>query len=141
MFAIENKVVGEKNMNKLNKNNVEEFLKYYNNFHDSYILSINYDVLNSKIEIIIGAEWVGESTLNEDNKYETTKTKIKIVFDNIQEYYLGEIFSWNIIMNTAIYSIEEDNNNVMYFKLSESSEDDKLFYVKCTDIEYEDMNI
>lgn len=128
-------------MNKLNKNNVEEFLKYYNNFHDSYILSINYDVLNSKIEIIIGVEWVGESKLNEDNKYETKKTKIKIVFNNVQEYYFGEIFSWSIIMNTAIYSIEEDNNNVMYFKLSESSEDDKLFYVKCTDIEYEDMII
>ena len=44
-------------MDKITKNNLDEFIEYYHGFHDSYITNINYDISKSKIELLINVCW------------------------------------------------------------------------------------
>ena len=50
-------------MKKLSKDNIDKFLKYYHNFHDSYIVNIYYDIVNSRIEILLDVVWSGKPVL------------------------------------------------------------------------------
>lgn len=40
-------------METLTKNNINDFIKYYHNFHDGNILDIKYDIEKSIVELII----------------------------------------------------------------------------------------
>ena len=46
-------------MKEINKDNLEDFMVYYQNFHDSTITSIDYDILNSKMTLYINVFWSG----------------------------------------------------------------------------------
>ena len=46
-------------MNKITKDNLNEFIKYYYEFHDSYITNVNYDISKSEIELLINVCWSG----------------------------------------------------------------------------------
>ena len=78
-------------------NNKREFAIIYrihHVFHDSYITNVNYNIELSQIEIIINVCWVGESKLKEDGTYETNNIKMKMVFNDVEQYTNKEIFSW-----------------------------------------------
>lgn len=40
-------------MNKKTNENLDKFINYYHEFHDSYIENINYNICKSQIEILI----------------------------------------------------------------------------------------
>lgn len=48
-------------MNKITKNNLNNFMEFYNYFHDSYIKKINYDLDKNKIYLFINVfGWVNQ---------------------------------------------------------------------------------
>ena len=53
-------------MKKITQENLNEFVKYYHEFHDSYITNINYDIFKSKIELLIDVCWSGKPILKEN---------------------------------------------------------------------------
>ena len=128
-------------MQQIKKENLDDFLKYYHDLHDSYILDIQYDYKNSKIEILIDVYWSGEPTLKENGTYETNKTKMKIVCKNVNQFHFKDTFSDFI-----------DGIFLKYIKLKELVYKDKEFIcfatdnedpevsIVCESIEYEEIN-
>lgn len=123
-------------MNKIIKNNLLEFLEYYHYFHDSYITSINYDISKSKIEMLVDVYWSGTPTLREDNVYETNKTKMKIVFDSIEECNIKEVLPWDYISEIYMKYIKFDGKELICFS---SDETEPIIYIVCANIEYEEI--
>ena len=72
-------------MNKITKDNLNEFIKYYYEFHDSYITNVNYDISKSEIELLINVCWSGEPILKDDNAYQTNKTKMRMILNNVEK--------------------------------------------------------
>lgn len=124
-------------MKKITKENIADFIKYYHAFHDSYIKSINYDINNSKIELLIDVYWSGEPTLRKDNTYDTNKSKIKIIFDNIIKCNIKERESWEYIDEAFIKYIIQDNNGLLSFELDNYA---PSISIVCSSIEYEEIN-
>lgn len=123
-------------MNKISKENLQEFIKYYHAFHDSYITNINYDIYQSKIELLIDVCWSGEPILKEDNTYQTNKTKMKMILEGVKQYNSKEIFSWDYINEALIKYIELDNKEYICFA---SDEQEPLVYIVCESIEFEEI--
>ena len=84
-------------MNKITKDNLDEFIHYYHEFHDSYITNVNYNISESKIELLINVYWSGEPILKEDNTYQTNKIKMRMILDNVIQCNNKEMFAWNYI--------------------------------------------
>ena len=124
-------------MKKITQNNLNEFIKYYHGFHDSYISNINYDVYESKIELLIDVCWSNIPLLRDNNTYETNKTKIKMVLINIKQFNIKEIFSYDYINEIFIKYIKLNNEELICF-----ADDlvEPLIYVVCESILYEDLN-
>lgn len=122
-------------MTLITKDNLSQFTEYYHGFHDSYITNINYDIKNSKIELSIDVYWAGEPKLKEDGTYETNKTKIKIIFNNVNKCNIKEIFSWDYIYNIILKYIKIENKEFICFATNEK---DPSIYIVCDNIEYED---
>lgn len=72
-------------MNKITKDNLDEFINYYHKFHDSYITNVNYDISKSQIELLINVCWVGKPILKEDKTYQTNKIKMRMILNNIEQ--------------------------------------------------------
>ena len=123
-------------MREITKNNLNNFIKFYHNFHDSYITNINYDVYKSEIELLIDICWSGNPLLNDDNTYETNKTKIIMILKDIKQVNIKELFSWDYINNVFIKYIELDNDEFICFADNES---EPLIYIVCKKILYEDF--
>ena len=124
-------------MVELTKDNLQEFMDYYHNFHDSYITNINYDITLSQIEIFIDVCWSGTPTLKEDGKtYETNKTKMRMVFHGVEECNNKEIFSWDYISDAFLKYIKIRNKEFICFA---SDEEEPFVYIVCDKIEYEDF--
>lgn len=123
-------------MNKITKNNLDEFVKYYHSFHDSYITNINYDISKSEIELLINVYWSGEPVLKEDKTYDTNKTKMRMILNGVERYNTKEMFSWDFIYDAFIKYIKIDNKEFICFA---SNEQEPLIYVVCDSIEYEEI--
>jgi len=123
-------------MNKINKKILNEFIKNYHSFHDSYITNINYDINNSKIELYVDIIWSGEPTLKEDNTYETNKTKLYMIFNEVEKYSCNEIFSWDYIDEMYLDFINLDNKDLICFANNKNNPD---IYIVCKEIFYEEI--
>ncbi len=124
-------------MTTITKNNLSIFLKNYHNLHDSYITNINYDIKNSKIELYIDVAWSFDPTLRSDGTYETNKTKLLVILDNIETYSIKEIFKWDYIDNIYIKYIKFNNNE---FICLADNKDDPLIYIVCHSMKYEEKD-
>jgi len=130
-------VLGDgKRMSFITKDNLSSFIDYYHGFHDSYIASIHYDITNSQIEIFIDVYWSGEPVLKEDGTYETNKTKIKLIFNGVEQCHNKEMFSWDYITAAYIKYIKIKNKEYICFA---SDEKEPLVYIVCDSINYEEL--
>ncbi len=120
----------------ITKDNLSSFIEYYHDFHDSYITNINYDIKFSKIEMFIDVYWSGEPILKEDKTYETNKTKMKMIFNGVEQCNNKEIFSWDYINNAFIQYIKIKNKEFICFA---SDEKEPSVYIVCDNIEYEEL--
>ena len=123
-------------MKKITKDNLNEFIDYYHEFHDSRITNVNYDISKSEIELLIDVFWSGEPTLKEDNSYQTNKIKMLMVLHNVERCNNKEMFMWNEIYKAYIKYIKLDNKDFICFA---SDEKDPLIYIVCESIEYEEI--
>lgn len=123
-------------MLKITKENLESFLNYYHNFHDSTISNINYDIRNSKIEVIINVFWTGEPILKENGKYDTNPIKLKIVCDSIEKCSFRAIASWEYLDDVFVKYIVLNNKEYVCFA---SSEEEPFVYVLCDSMYYENI--
>lgn len=122
-------------MKKITKDNLKEFMEYYHELHDSCITNINYDILDSKIELYINVLWSGEPKIKENNTYQTNKVKIKMVFNDVEQCNNKEIFSWDYINNAFIKYIKLNNKEFICFA---SDEKEPQVYIVCESLEYEE---
>ena len=123
-------------MKKITKDNLNEFIDYYHEFHDSRITNVNYDISKSEIELLIDVFWSGEPTLKEDNSYQTNKIKMRMVLHNGERCNNKEMFMWDEIYKAYIKYIKLDNKDFICFA---SDEKDPLIYIVCESIEYEEI--
>ena len=123
-------------MKKITKDNLNEFIDYYHEFHDSRITNVNYDISKSEIELLIDVFWSGEPTLKEDNSYQTNKIKMLMVLHNVERCNNKEMFMWDEIYKAYIKYIKLDNKDFICFA---SDEKDPLIYIVCESIEYEEI--
>ena len=100
-------------MKKITKDNLNEFIDYYHEFHDSRITNVNYDISKSEIELLIDVFWSGEPTLKEDNSYQTNKIKMRMVLHNVERCNNKEMFMWDEIYKAYIKYIKLDNKNTL----------------------------
>ena len=110
-------------MDKINKNNIEEIMKKYNNFHDSNFIKINYDIYNKTLEIILELYW----EMNESGEYERSKNNLNILFENVKECAIKEIYSWDFFNTAYMNFIVQDNSDEMI--CFSNDEINPLFYV------------
>lgn len=123
-------------MELITKDNLASFLKYYHYFHDSYVLSINYDMNKTQIKIVISVGWLGESKLKENCHYETNKIKLKFIFYGVEQCNNKEIFSWDYINKAYLEYIKVDGKEFICFA---SAREEPFVYVVCEKIEYEEI--
>ena len=123
-------------MEKITKENLNDFMDYYHELHDSYIKEFNYDVYGSKIELLIDVCWSGEPTLNSNNKYETNRTNLRMFLNNIETFNIKDYFSWDYIDKLYMNFIKLEDKEYICFA---SSEEDPLIYIVCDSIEYEEF--
>lgn len=123
-------------MNKITKDNLEEFIEYYHGFHDSYITNVNYDISKSKIELLINVYWSGQPILKEDKTYQTNKIKMRMILDGVEQCNIKEMFSWDYINEAFIKYIKLANKEFICFA---SDEQEPMVYIVCESIEYEEI--
>lgn len=123
-------------MNKIIKDNLDEFINYYHEFHDSYITNVNYDISKSQIELLINVRWAGKPILREDKTYQTNRIKMRMILNNIEQCNNKEMFSWDYINEIFIKYIKLNNNEFICFA---SDEQEPLIYIVCESVEYEEI--
>lgn len=123
-------------MKKIDKNNLNEFLNYYHNLHDSNIIKVNYDIEKEQIEILINIYWSGEPQLNEKNCYNTNKKKLKMIFKKVTQCNNKEWFIWDCIYDVYLKYIMLNGKEYICFA---SEEEDPYLYIVCENIEYEEL--
>ena len=123
-------------MEKITEENLEEFLEYYHNLHDSWITNINYNIFDSKIEMLIDVALSGDGVLKEDNTYDVNKTKLRMVFNDVQQCDIKEMYSWDFIMNCYLKYIDFEDDEYICFA---NDEIDPMIYIVCEDIDYEEV--
>ncbi len=120
----------------ITKDNLSSFFEYYHGLHDSYITNINYNIINSQIELLIDVYWSGEPKLNEDGTYKTNKVKLKMNLNGVEQCNNKEIFSWDYINEVFIKYVKIKNKEFICFA---SDEENPFVYVVCDNIEYEEL--
>ena len=123
-------------MNKITKDNLDEFINYYHEFHDSYITNVNYDISKSQIELLINVRWAGKPILREDKTYQTNKIKMRMILNHIEQCNNKEMFSWDYINEIFIKYIKLNNNEFICFA---SDDQEPLIYIVCESVEYEEI--
>lgn len=122
-------------MEKITKDNLESFIAYYHDFHDSNITNINYDLKKSQITILIDVFWSGKPLLKGNGYYESNKTKLKMILDEIKDFHLEEQ-ERSYISESYIKYIKLYNKEFLCF----ATDCEKPFiYVVCDKIEYEEI--
>jgi len=123
-------------MKQITKENLNDFIHYYHAFHDSYITNINYSINKKEIEISLDITWSGEPTLKEDKTYETNKTKLKMIFKEVEQISIKEIFDWDYINEIFFKYIEKKDKEMLCFA---TDEEEPQVYIICNKIEYEEI--
>ena len=122
-------------MKEITKENLKEFMDYYHDLHDSFIEEINYDVSDSKIEILIDVGWSGELIVKNSKTY-NNKTKLKITLNNIETFNIKDYFLVDYINKAYIKYVKLENNEYICFATDENN---PLIYVVCDYIEYKQV--
>ena len=120
----------------ITEDNLKSFLDYYHVLHDSNITNVNYDIEKSQIELIINVFWSNEPKIQDDNTIETNKTKLRMIFNGVEEYKSKELFSWDYITNAYIKFIMVNNKK---FICLADDEIEPQIYIVCDSIEYEEI--
>lgn len=129
-------------MNKINKENIKKFAKYYHYFHDSYIEEIKYHKNNSTIEILIMVYWSGTPYLKEDGSYESNKTNIKMIFKNIKSYGEDKNRDSDNIDDVILDYFKIDNQELIGFSIFSGRKDEEpYFYVLSEKLEYKEIGM
>lgn len=123
-------------MKQLTKDNIDEFLEYYHNFHDGLIKSVIYDCDQARIKLIIEAFWVGDVKIDQEGKYKTKKRSIKIIFSEVEKANIKEMFSYDFIMEAYLRYISMNNKEYICFADNDTNPN---FYCVCKSLEYEEM--
>lgn len=79
-------------MTPLTKENLNNFIDYVHNFHDSTIEDVKLDYKKSKIILDLNVFWSGTPTIKKDGTYETYRTKMKMYFEEIEQFRLQETY-------------------------------------------------
>ena len=123
-------------MQRINKENIKDFLEKYHYLHDSYILNIDYDFNKSQIEILFDVFWSGKPTLKLDGTYETNKIKLKVLCKDIKQYNYKDIYD-DFISEAYLKYVKLENEE--YLCLA-TDKDTPEISVVCKEIEYEEIN-
>ena len=123
-------------MKKITEENLDEFLNYYHNLHDSWITNTNYNIFDSKIEMLIDVAWSGKRFIREDGTTDTNKTKLRMVFNDVQQCDIKELYSWDFIMNCYLNYVTFEDDQYICFA---NDEKDPMLYIVCEDIDYEEV--
>ena len=121
-------------MKELSKENLNWFIMHYYDLHDSYIQKINYDVFDSKIELLIDVCLSGKPILKGGKMFQPTKARLRLVLNDIKTFEIKDYFSWDYINKVYIKYIKLDNKEYICFATDEK---EPLIYIVCNDIEYE----
>ena len=121
-------------MNMISKENINEVMEKYRDFHDSSLISIYYDIYNQKIEITINLFW----EINENKEYKRSNNNLKIIFEKVKECNIKENNSWDFIQEAYMkYITTEDSKEMLCFS---SDEENPLYYIICENIRLEIIN-
>lgn len=121
-------------MIKITKDNIESFLEYYHDFHDSIIDSKDIEFKDNVLTILIDIYWRGKPILKENGFYEKSNYKLKLKFSDIKEFN----FKNNDYSIDEIYFKIIKDNNEEYFCFADD-EKEPYFYIICKNIEYEEI--
>ena len=94
-------------MKKIDNKNLLEILKQYNNFHDGNIKNIHYDIINSNIEM--------ELDILEEKDEKFISKSITMLFKDIQEFKMKEMFSWDFIYDLVLKTETKNNETLFLF--------------------------
>lgn len=94
-------------MNTITDKNINHFLEEYNNFHDSSFKNINYDIEKSSISIVFDA------VKQIDNNF--VRTNLTLLFTNVKEFKMKEIFSWDFIYDLVLKTETKNNETLFLF--------------------------
>lgn len=123
-------------MKIIDASNIEEFLEYYHNFHDSTIVSAIYDCAKATAKILIKTFWVGETEIN-NGKMIPKKNIVKLVFNNVEKINIREVTPYDYIMEVYFKYITLDNKKYMCFADNDTN---PKFYCVCESMEYDELN-
>lgn len=124
-------------MKLITKENLLQFVDYYHGFHDSHITALNYNIAAAKIECLIDVYWSGEPTITSSGVYETNKTKVRIIFNEIEQCNNKAMFAWDYINNPFIDYVNIKNKEFICFA---DDQQNPLVYIVCESMEYEELN-
>ena len=121
-------------MNMISKENINEVMEKYRDFHDCSLISIYYDIYNQKIEITIKLFW----EMNENKEYNRSNNNLKMIFEKVKECNIKENNSWDFIQEAYMkYITTEDSKEMLCFS---SDEENPLYYISCENIRFEIIN-
>lgn len=128
-------------METINKNNINDFINYYHNFHNCNILDIKYDIEKSIVELVVDVWEQEKSILKKDNIYETKKTKLRMVFNDIKDFSENNPYCSNYIDSTLLKYFKMHGDDLIVFSLySEDPDEDPILYIVAKNIKYEEID-
>ncbi len=122
-------------MTLITKDNLISFMDYYHWFHDSYISDVKYEFKKNNIDIYMDVYWSGNPILKDDGTYETNKTKLKILCENIYSYNFKEIYT-DYIDEAYLKFITISKEEYICFATDKK---EPLISVVCKSIKYEKL--
>ena len=96
----------------------------------------DYNIFDSKIEMLIDVAWSGKRFVREDGTTDTNKTKLRLVFNDVQQCDIKELYSWDFIMNCYLNYVTFEEDEYICFA---NDEKDPMIYIVCEDIDYEEI--
>ena len=124
-------------MEELKTKNFKTFIDTYNSLHDSRVLSINYNIEKSEIELLVKTLWTGDIVLTLDGTYKKSIKIVKLLFKDIILCNFKELKSKYLIKEIVLDRIKIDNSFYLCFK---SSKLNPLIYIVAKHIYYEEID-
>lgn len=123
-------------MKAITKENINEFMEYYHDFHDSCINDLKYNYKEDNIEIIMDVFWSGNPKIKSDGTYETNKTKLKMLCKKIYQYKYKENYM-NYIDGAYLKYIKMENKDYLCFA---TDKEEPQVSIVCGYIEYKEID-
>ena len=86
--------------------------------------------------MLIDVAWSGKRFVREDGTTDTNKTKLRMVFNDVQQCDIKELYSWDFIMNCYLNYVTFEEDQYICFA---NDEKDPMLYIVCEDIDYEEV--